>query len=62
MVVLAGDDQDLQASTGVKDLASWKCLQSGHGQALVLTAGGRVRAASALDTAAVQLVIHMLVH
>lgn len=62
MVIFAGDDQDLHARAGVEDLAGRQCLKPGHGQALVLAAGGRVHAAPAPDAAAVQLVIHVLVH
>lgn len=62
MVIFAGDDQDLHASAGVEDLAGRQRLQPGHRQAFVLAAGGRVHTAPALDAAAVQLVIHMLVH
>lgn len=62
MVVLAGDDQDLRARAGVEGLAGGQRPEPGHGQALVLAAGHRARAAPALDAAAVQLVVHMLVH
>lgn len=62
MVVFAGDDQDLHARAGVEDLTGRQRLQPGHGQAFMLTAGGRVPAAPALDAAVVQLVVHVLVH
>lgn len=62
MVVFAGEDQDLHACAGVEDLAGRQRLEPGHGQAFVLAAGGWVHTAPALDAAAVQLVIHVLVH
>lgn len=62
MVVLAGNDQDLRARAGVEGLAGGQRPEPGHGQALVLAAGHRARAAPALDAAAVQLVVHVLVH
>ena len=62
VVVFTGDDQDLRARARVEGLARGQCSEPGHGQALVLAAGSRVHTAPALDTAAVQLVIHVLVH
>jgi hypothetical protein len=59
---LTGNDQDLRSSAGVEDLASGQRLEPGHGQAFVLTTGGRVHTASAPHAAAVQLVIQMLVY
>lgn len=62
MVIFAGDDQDLHARAGVEDLAGRQHLQPRHGQAFGLAAGGRVHAAPALAAAAVQLLVHVLVH